>query len=316
MYGNYFLLRRLFYICFDLKCYWIFLATAVAGAVVGAVQTGIGIAERNKARKEQEAALNRMRLVALDKLKYASQLDKDWTDRFGTTTAQVAEYYGNLTADSLKQQYEQLGDKTLEQSYNNFMQQRKQLETKINQMGMQNSSQALSALMQMSTAQMQNNAAVNFETNMNKMKADQEVAQQKLAYNQTGEKLQMAAIQTRNEGMDMQYKAEASAFGASAQREQDANSMINAGIDATTQGLYNMAEGIDGKLQARRDSNTTANNAGEFTDAFNDAYARLRAPVQDAINSVNTYKKDSAGAVINAYNNQNNVTGGEMLRVK
>lgn len=315
MYGNYFLLRRLFYICFDLKCYWIFLAVAAAGTIAGAVQVGIGITERNKARKEQEAALNKMRLVALDKLKYAAQLDKDWTDRFGTTTAQVAEYYGNLTAESLKQQYEALGDKTLEQSYNNFMQQRKQLETKINQMGMQNSSQALAALMQMSASQMQNNAAINFETNMNKMKADQEVAQQKLAYNQTGKELQMAAINTRNAGTDMLYNANLAMFNQASQREQDANGMINAGINATAQGLYNMSEGID-KVQARQAAANYANYAREFDDNFNKAFSIVQQPWQRAVQGVNNYVEGTSNALVNYYTNQSNLTGGEMLRVK
>lgn len=252
MYGNYFLLRRLFYICFDLKCYVVVGAiTAVVAVGMGIAQTIIGIQDRNAARREQRRALDEARTIAQDKIKYAATLDAEWKKNFGDTTAQVAEYYSALSSESLRQQYEATGNKTLEQSYNNFMQQRKQLETKINQMGMQNSSQALSALMQMSTAQMQNNAAINFETNMNKMKADQEVAQQKLAYNQTGKELQMASINTHNAGIDMLYNANLAVLNQAAQREQDANGMINAGLDATIQGINSFGKAFDDRANAK-----------------------------------------------------------------
>ena len=252
MYGNYFLLRRLFYICFDLKCYVVVGAiTAVVAVGMGIAQTIIGIQDRDAARRAQRRALDEARTIAQDKIKYAATLDAEWKKNFGDTTAQVAEYYSALSSESLRQQYEATGNKTLEQSYNNFMQQRKQLETKINQMGMQNSSQALSALMQMSTAQMQNNAAINFETNMNKMKADQEVAQQKLAYNQTGKELQMASINTHNAGIDMLYNANLAVLNQAAQREQDANGMINAGLDATIQGINSFGKAFDDRANAK-----------------------------------------------------------------
>lgn len=205
-------------------------------AAVGLAQVIGGSIAADKARKERLAAAGRMREAAQAKLNYATQLDNDWKDRYGDTTSQVASYYKNLTGESLRQQYQATGDKALEQSYNNFQQQMKQLDTKINQMGMQNSSQALSALMQMSTQQMSNNAAINFETNMNKMKADQEVAQQKLAYNQTGNQLQMAAINTRNQGYEMQFNAAQVEAGYAQQDFQAAQGLISSGMNSMAAG--------------------------------------------------------------------------------
>ena len=291
MYGNYFLLRRLIYICFDLKCNVVVGAiTAVVGAGMGIAQMVIGAQERAQARADQRRALDEARTIAQDKIQYATDLDKEWKKNFGDTTTQVAKYYSELSTESLRQQYEATGNKTLEQSYNNFMQQRKQLETKINQMGMQNSSQALSALMQMSTAQMQNNAAINFETNMNKMKADQEVAQQKLAYNQTGKELQMAAINTHNAGIDMLYNANLSVLNQAGQREQDANSMINAGLDATIQSVHAFGKAFDDRTNAK----IAGKSNSEGWKAFNslvDTLGKYRAQadqnVEDAANANN-----------------------------
>lgn len=206
-------------------------------ASVGIAQIIGGSIAADKARKERLAAAGRMREAAQAKLNYAAQLDNDWKDRYGDTTSQVASYYKNLTSESLKQQYQMTGDKALEQSYNNFQQQMKQLDTKINQMGMQNSSQALSALMQMSTQQMSNNAAINFETNLNKMKADQEVAQQKLAYNQTGKELQMAAINTRNQGYDMQFNAAQVEAGYSQKDFEASQGLISSGMNTMASGI-------------------------------------------------------------------------------
>lgn len=206
-------------------------------AAVGIAQIIGGSIAADKARKERLAAAKRMREAAQAKLDYATQLDNDWKDRYGDTTSQVASYYKNLTSESLKQQYQMTGDKALEQSYNNFQQQMKQLDTKINQMGMQNSSQALSALMQMSTQQMSNNAAINFETNLNKMKADQEVAQQKLAYNQTGKELQMAAINTRNQGYDMQFNAAQIEAGYLQKDFEASQGLISSGMNTMASGI-------------------------------------------------------------------------------
>lgn len=237
MYGNSYLFRRLFYICFDLKCYIVPVVMAGIAAAVGIAQIIGGSIAADKARKERLAAAGRMREAAQAKLNYATQLDNDWKDRYGDTTSQVASYYKNLTSESLKQQYQMTGDKALEQSYNNFQQQMKQLDTKINQMGMQNSSQALSALMQMSTQQMSNNAAINFETNLNKMKADQEVAQQKLAYNQTGKELQMAAINTRNQGYDMQFNAAQIEAGYLQKDFEASQGLISSGMNTMASGI-------------------------------------------------------------------------------
>lgn len=206
-------------------------------AAVGIAQIIGGSIAADKARKERLAAAGRMREAAQAKLDYAAQLDNDWKDRYGDTTSQVASYYKNLTSESLKQQYQMTGDKALEQSYNNFQQQMKQLDTKINQMGMQNSSQALSALMQMSTQQMSNNAAINFETNLNKMKADQEVAQQKLAYNQTGKELQMAAINTHNQGYDMQFNAAQIEAGYLQKDFEASQGLISSGMNTMASGI-------------------------------------------------------------------------------
>lgn len=206
-------------------------------AAVGIAQIIGGSIAADKARKERLAAAGRMREAAQAKLNYAAQLDNDWKDRYGDTTSQVASYYKNLTSESLKQQYQMTGDKALEQSYNNFQQQMKQLDTKINQMGMQNSSQALSAIMQMSTQQMSNNAAINFETNLNKMKADQEVAQQKLAYNQTGKELQMAAINTRNQGYDMQFNAAQVEAGYLQKDFEASQGLISSGMNTMASGI-------------------------------------------------------------------------------
>lgn len=283
MYGNYFLLRRLFYICFDLKCYVVVGAiTAVVGAGIGIAQMVIGMQERAQARRDQRRALDEARTIAQDKIKYASELDTEWKKHFGDTTTQVAKYYSDLSSESLRQQYEATGNKTLEQSYNNFMQQRKQLEAKINQIGMQNSSQALSALMQMSTAQMQNNAAINFETNINKMKADQEVAQQKLAYNQTGKELQMAAINTHNAGIDMLYNANLAVLNQAGQREQDANSMINAGLDATAQSVTAFGKAFDDRANAK----IAGEKNKDGWDAFNSLVGVLGAAGNSAKENV------------------------------
>lgn len=288
MYGNYFLLRRLLYICFDLKCNVVVGAiTAIVGAGMGIAQTVIGLQERAQARKDQRRALDEARTIAQDKIKYAASLDAEWKKNFGDTTAQVANYYSELSAESLRQQYEATGNKTLEQSYNNFMQQRKQLETKINQMGMQNSSQALSALMQMSTAQMQNNAAINFETNMNKMKADQEVAQQKLAYNQTGKELQMASINTHNAGIDMLYNANLAVLNQAGQREQDANSMINAGLDATIQSINSFGKAFDDRTNAK----IAGENNKEGLKVFNSLISSLGSASRQATKDVSNVAK-------------------------
>lgn len=237
MYGNLYLFRRLFYICFDLKSYIFPVIIAGAAMVMGAVQFGFGVAERNAARKKQEQAYNQMIQIAEDKMNYAKELDTEWKNAYGTTTDQVAEYYSNLTGESMRQQYQMSGDKALEQSYNNFQEQRKQLQAKINQMGMQNSSQALSALMQMSTQQMSNNAAINFETNLNKMRADSEVTQQKLAYNQTGQYLKQASINMKDSAFNTQLAAQQAKLGVAAQQEASADQMASSGLQNISNGL-------------------------------------------------------------------------------
>lgn len=261
MYGNHYLLKRLCYICFDLKCYWLFLVAAAGMAIAGAVQAGIGVSERNKARKEQEAQYRKLLDVAAKKADYAAKLDKEWSDSFGDTTKQVAEYYSNLTGDSLRQQYDLAGNQANMQSYQNYQNQLKQLDTKMNQMGMQNSSQALSALMQMSSQQMANNAAINFETQMNKMQSDQQVAQQKLAYNQTGNWLKEAAINTKNQSIDMEYQAEQTLMGVQQQREQSANDMISSGINAMSNSMSTAVSGWQG-MQANKTQLQTAQITG------------------------------------------------------
>lgn len=294
MYGNSYLFRRLFYICFDLKCYIVPVVMAGIAAAVGVAQLIGGSIAADKARRERLAAAGRMREAAQAKLDYATQLDNDWKDRYGDTTSQVASYYKNLTSEGLKQQYQMTGDKALEQSYNNFQQQMKQLDTKINQMGMQNSSQALSALMQMSTQQMSNNAAINFETNLNKMKADQEVAQQKLAYNQTGQQLQMAAINTRNQGYDMQFNAAQVEAGFAQQDFQSAQGLISSGINSMAAGMSMVGDYYTNKgnqqfvaqqNQLDRDANMARLRMGYniISNAFNTPVNQAQAALNDSI---------------------------------
>lgn len=286
MYGNLYLFKRLFYICFDLKCYIVPVVMAGIAAAVGIAQVIGGSIAADKARKERLAAAGRMREAAQAKLDYATKLDKDWTDRYGDTTNQVASYYKNLTSESLKQQYQMTGDKALEQSYNNFQQQMKQLDTKINQMGMQNSSQALSALMQMSTQQMSNNAAINFETNLNKMKADQEVAQQKLAYNQTGQQLQMAAINTRNQGYDMQFNAAQVEAGYAQQDFQSAQGLISSGMNTMSTGLNMAADYYTNKGKQQFIANENALDRAQMDAYYSKGYTKaaeaFNTPVANA----------------------------------
>ena len=266
---------------------------AGAALVMGAVQFGFGIAERNAARKRQEEAYNQMIQIAEDKMNYAKELDTEWKDAYGTTTDQVASYYSNLTGESMRQQYQMSGDKALEQSYNNFQEQRKQLQTKVNQMGMQNSSQALSALMQLSTQQMSNNAAINFETQLNKMKADSEVNQQKLAYNQTGQYLKQASINMKDSAFNTQLAAQQAKLGVAAQREASADQMASSGLQNMTNGLNMGLSSYNAKLdrqnelvklgmQHRHDltMKQTASYETKYPDAsFLDNYGRAEADV-------------------------------------
>ena len=266
---------------------------AGAALVMGAVQFGFGIAERNAARKRQEEAYNQMIQIAEDKMNYAKELDTEWKDAYGTTTDQVASYYSNLTGESMRQQYQMSGDKALEQSYNNFQEQRKQLQTKVNQMGMQNSSQALSALMQLSTQQMSNNAAINFETQLNKMKADSEVNQQKLAYNQTGQYLKQASINMKDSAFNAQLAAQQAKLGVAAQREASADQMASSGLQNMTNGLNMGLSSYNAKLdrqnelvklgmQHRHDltMKQTASYETKYPDAsFLDNYGRAEADV-------------------------------------
>lgn len=261
-------------------------------AAVGLTQVIGGSIVADKARKERLAAAGRMREAAQAKLNYATQLDNDWKDRYGDTTSQVASYYKNLTGESLRQQYQATGDKALEQSYNNFQQQMKQLDTKINQMGMQNSSQALSALMQMSTQQMSNNAAINFETNMNKMKADQEVAQQKLAYNQTGNQLQMAAINTRNQGYEMQFNAAQVEAGYAQQDFQAAQGLISSGMNSMAAGASMFGDYYTNKSNQQfvAQQNQLDRDAlyARFNMGYNKLSSALNNPVDQAQNAFNS----------------------------
>ena len=266
---------------------------AGAALVMGAVQFGFGIAERNAARKRQEEAYNQMIQIAEDKMNYAKELDTEWKDAYGTTTDQVASYYSNLTGESMRQQYQMSGDKALEQSYNNFQEQRKQLQTKVNQMGMQNSSQALSALMQLSTQQMSNNAAINFETQLNKMKADSEVNQQKLAYNQTGQYLKQASITMKDSAFNAQLAAQQAKLGVAAQQEASADQMASSGLQNITNGLNMGLSSYNAKLnrqnelvklgmQHRHDltMKQTASYETKYPDAsFLDNYGRAEADV-------------------------------------
>lgn len=265
-------------------------------AAVGVAQLIGGSIAADKARRERLAAAGRMREAAQAKLDYATQLDNDWKDRYGDTTSQVASYYKNLTSESLKQQYQMTGDKALEQSYNNFQQQMKQLDTKINQMGMQNSSQALSALMQMSTQQMSNNAAINFETNMNKMKADQEVAQQKLAYNQTGQQLQMAAINTRNQGYEMQFNAAQVEAGYAQQDFQSAQGLISSGMNSMASGISMIGDYYTNKgnqqfiasenAKDRAIKQAYLNRGYSIIDGFNNSVNRAQAALEGNISGL------------------------------
>lgn len=275
-------------------------------AAVGLAQVIGGSIAADKARKERLAAAGRMREAAQAKLNYATQLDNDWKDRYGDTTSQVASYYKNLTGESLRQQYQATGDKALEQSYNNFQQQMKQLDTKINQMGMQNSSQALSALMQMSTQQMSNNAAINFETNMNKMKADQEVAQQKLAYNQTGNQLQMAAINTRNQGYEMQFNAAQVEAGYAQQDFQAAQGLISSGMNSMAAGASMVGDYYTNKgnqqfvaqqNQLDRDANMARFNMGynKLSSAFNNPVNQAQEAFYGSINMLTGWQGTNQG---------------------
>lgn len=240
MYGNHYLLKRLFYICFNLNCYILPVVMAIAAVGVGVAQMAVGAAQAAEAKRARQAAAAQMKEAALQKLSYAAELDSSWKENFGDTTAQTAKYYKELTGESLRQQIELSGNKALQDNYQNFQNQMKQLDTKINQMGMQNSSQALSALMQMSSQQMANNAAINFETQMNKMKTDQQVAEQKLAYNQTGNWIKQAAIDTKNQVYNMQFQAAQVEAGMAQSDLDSANQTISSGMNTVASGM-NMA---------------------------------------------------------------------------
>lgn len=270
MYGNHYLLKRLFYICFDTKC-GIFPFVVAAGMLAyGAWQAADGAKKSKEAQDRANEAFNEIKNVAAKKMDYAAQLDTEWNDSYGGATKAAAKYYSELTSASLQQQYELAGNQAQLQNMQNFQNQMKQLDTKINQMGMQNSSQALSALMQMSSQQMANNASINFETQMNKMRADQEVAQQQAAWSSQGNYLKNAAIQTKNEA----YQLEAQAWSAKMGNEQ---AMANyqqqrseAGIGMAINGATQLGTGIMGGI-----SGLTSAGVTQGANAWNEQYTQL-----------------------------------------
>ena len=275
MYGNHYLLKRLCYICFDLKCYiWFMAVGAIVTAGVGITQAVLGSQAEARARKERKLAAQKMQAASSKKLELATKLDNEWTSTFGDATSKAAAYYSELTGESLRQQYELTGNQAQMQNYQNFQNQLKQLDTKINQMGMQNSSQALSALMQMSTQQMANNAAINFETQMNKMKSDQEVAQQQAAWSQQGNFLKQMAIDTRNQGYNMQFQAAQVEAGFAQSDMQSAQQQQAAGMQNIMSGIQMASSGWDSYQGRKTYSTEQSANRQAITDAYSAATAR------------------------------------------
>lgn len=301
MYGNTYLIKRLCHICFDLKCN-IFPAVVAIGALAyGAWQAADGAKKSKEAQTRANEAFNEIKNVAAKKLQYATELDTEWNDTFGGATKAAAKYYSELTSESLKQQYELTGNQAQVQNMQNFQNQMKQLDTKINQMGMQNSSQALSALMQMSSQQMANNAAINFETQMNKMKADQEVAEQQAAWSQQGNSLKTAAIETKNQAYTLEAQAWSAKMGneqAQANyQQQRSEAGIGMAINGATQLGAGLAGGISGLTSAGL-NNGEASWQNEYTrlsslrdtyKAGEDEYDRLSGLMRDHINYKDNY---------------------------
>ena len=300
MYGNYYLLKRLFYTCFDLKCYiWFAAVGAIVAVGMGVTQAVKGAQAEARARRERQQAAQKMELAAQKKLEYAAKLDTEWTQNYGEATSKAASYYSNLTGESLRQQYEMAGDQAQLQNYQNFQNQMKQLDTKINQMGMQNSSQALSALMQMSAQQMANNATINFETTLNKMKSDQEVAQQQAAWSAQGNTLKNAAIQTMNEGYNLQFQAGQALAGMAQSDIQSAQQQQASGMNNIAAGMNMLNSGWDSYQNRKTYSNAQAANRTAISEAMNNANAKANDVQQQTSNTI-------GGTVQSMFNPQNN----------
>lgn len=270
MYGNNYLIKRLFYICFDLKCYWVQFVVMAGAMIYSGVMAAKSAADAKKAQDRADEAFRETIQVANKKMQYAAELDTEWKETFGESTAKAAKYYNNLTSENLKQQYQMAGDQAKLQNYQNFENQMKQLDTKINQIGMQNSSQALSALMQMSVQQMQTDAAINFEIIMNKMRADEEVVQKQAAWSAQGNTLKNAAIQTKNEAYNLQAQAwqakagneQAQAINHQNQSTQHTNNAFSTAGDMAS--LYTKNMQIGAQMQQNNLNNSLAYLQSDF----------------------------------------------------
>lgn len=237
------------------------LAAGILAGVSGAMSIGqavVGYFNGERARKETLAAIDSMKAIAYQKQQYAFSLDEQWKELYGDVAAQNAEYFSNLTADKLKQQYQMAGDAAIGQVYKNLTNTQNSIKEFMNRSNMGNSSQALSALLQANNNALQQNASIALETEFKKLGADAEVANQKLQYVQTGENLRSQGVQANLNAYDSLMQAEQLKVGARQQEWSNYSNMVNAGISGIGNTLTSFSAGLIQGEFAQKAAETTA----------------------------------------------------------
>lgn len=222
---------------------------AGVGIAAGIGSTIYGAVSKSEAEKRQQDAIAEQNAIARQKLQFAQEQYADWQKRYGKVNQDLANYYSNLSATGFRQKMELANNAAANQTLKNFDTSLKNMQTTFAKQGMSNSGASAAAELQMQGNLLSAQASNNFTNEMNKLSADQMVADQKMNYAALG-KQEQAMVNSMMEGsyntqMDVAYQQQMAAM----QKSQEANNWISSGID-TMFGAAGLFSGVGGGAKA------------------------------------------------------------------
>lgn len=263
-------------------------------AVAGATAYAAVSADKNatKAMRNANAARDAEMAFRAKELAFAQEQWDTWKQDFGGLQSEVAEFYKNLTSDSLRQQYQMAGTEASNTLLKQFDTQLNQLENNFAKAGMSNSGASASAQLSLQNQLLSSQAQNNFQTQQMMANADNVVMGQKAGWVQQGEALRQQstnAMQQAYQGYSNSYAQTKQLYQQYAEnyKQQVTNSIVS-GMNTVGGSLIGFGTGMvsngysmsgeklydkDGKLLTQPNNTTTQQWADprEFTLIVNTA---------------------------------------------
>lgn len=219
-------------------------------AVAGATTYAAVSADKNasKANKAANAARDAEMAYRAKELAFAQEQWNTWKQDFGGIQEEVAEFYKNLTADGLRQQYQMAGTEASNTLLNQFDTQLKQLENNFAKAGMTNTGASASAQLSLQNQLLSSQAQNNFQTQQMMANADNVVMGQKAGWVQQGEALRQNATQAMlgaYQGYSNSYNQTKQQYQQAAEqyKQQVTNSIVS-GMNTIGGGLMGFGTGM------------------------------------------------------------------------